>query len=279
MARVPQFLKPFNGSGLAKSSRLHTDSRATRRSRMIDRRPTTRISSPSADVLLVGSNTRRVARLGIALGKYGFGVAPVVCNSASVAARIPSIAPSVMVVDAPPPVTERHIDLIYHLRRKWEQVPLIAVTASDDPSVLTGLLAIGVDEFSPYDSRPADLIVRLRRLIERAGLGIPEMTSTAVGAGGEVVRQVMGANGRRVALTTREFALYRCLARRVNLPVSRESIIRAVWGDGARGDAFVASGGVYVFHLRRKLARVGLPNAVRTIRGTGYMLLESVMPR
>jgi DNA-binding response OmpR family regulator len=227
------------------------------------------------DVLLVGHNGRRITRLGLALQRYGFDVQTVACTAASVAARVPCRPPRVIVVDALPPVSARHVDLFFQLRRRWETVPLIAVTACDDASVMTGLLAIGVDEFASYSSPPADLVVRLRRQLQGARIAAGENADGTPGLGCDVARHIVHANGRSVQLSTREFQLYSCLAGRPNAPVSVDVIVRDVWGARAARPDLAGPVGVYVFHLRRKLSKLGFGDALRTVRGKGYMLLDA----
>jgi DNA-binding response OmpR family regulator len=240
---------------------------------ILQRRTHARPAAPR-DVLLVGHNRRRITRLAAALERYAFDVQTIVCTAASAALRLPARPPRVIVADALPPVTARHVDLLFQLRQRWERVPLIAVTACDDASVLTGLLAIGVDEFASFSSPPADLVVRLRRQLQGARVAAGENAYGTSGLGCDVVRHTVRANGRSVQLTTREFQLYSCLAGRPNAPVSVDVIVRNVWGERATRPGLAGPVGVYVFHLRRKLAKLGFGDAVRTVRGKGYMLLD-----
>jgi DNA-binding response OmpR family regulator len=238
--------------------------------RMLKRHPGTARPRSARDVLLVGANRRRIAFLGRALESYGFDVQPVVCNSRSAPYRVPARTPKVIVADAPPPVTARHVDLLLHLRQRWESVPMIAMTANDNPSVLTGLLALGIDDFTSHSSQVADLVVRLRRQLVRAGAG----TNGSAAMLCDAIRHTVVANGRTVALTTREFGLYSCLAEQANKPVSRREIVRRVWGERTVSRSLHVAVGVYVFHLRQKLGKLGLGRLVHTVRGEGYMLVD-----
>jgi DNA-binding response OmpR family regulator len=237
---------------------------------MLKRQPVRAGSRSARDVLLVGANRRRIASLGRALQSYGFDVQPVVCNSSSVDRRVSAKRPKVIIADAPPPVTARHVDLLMHLRERWQSVPMIAMTASDNPSVLTGLLALGVDDFTSHSRQLADLVVRVRRQLARVGSG-PNGGATMLC---DAIRQTVVSNGRTVALTTREFGLYSCLAERANQPVSRREIVRRVWGERTVSRSLHAAVDVYVFHLRQKLGKLGLGHVVRTVRGQGYMLVD-----
>jgi two-component system response regulator ArlR len=73
-------------------------------------------------------------------------------------------------------------------------------------------------------------------------------------------------------LSEREFLLYTLLAERIGTPVSRDEILRRVWG-GER-DTRSASNvvDVYVRYLRLKLSRVAPHLVIEAVRYVGYQL-------
>jgi DNA-binding response OmpR family regulator len=60
------------------------------------------------------------------------------------------------------------------------------------------------------------------------------------------------------------------LMRRPNWIVSRESLIESVWGYDFTDTSNLVE--VYVGRIRRKLAEVGAPSLIQTVRGAGYRL-------
>ena len=76
------------------------------------------------------------------------------------------------------------------------------------------------------------------------------------------------ADGRRLELSDREFALLEYLARSPNEVVSRERILNAVWEYQFDPRSNVVD--VYVGRLRRKLEPAV---HIETIRGGGYRLV------
>jgi DNA-binding response OmpR family regulator len=72
-----------------------------------------------------------------------------------------------------------------------------------------------------------------------------------------------------VALSPREFALLEVLAGRAGTVVTKDELLRAVWGDEQAATRNVVE--VYVGYVRRKLDAVGAGALVRTVRGHGYM--------
>ena len=75
---------------------------------------------------------------------------------------------------------------------------------------------------------------------------------------------------REIRLSPREFAVLYCLSSRHGQPVAAEELLTFVWGGASDGSRQILD--VYVFQLRRKLARLGLRGAIATVRGYGYTL-------
>lgn len=86
------------------------------------------------------------------------------------------------------------------------------------------------------------------------------------------ISRIVRYQNKPVQLSQREFTVLHCLSSREGQPVSAEDVMRYVWGgaDDAAGSRQILD--VYICHLRRKLARVGLKGAITTWRGYGYSL-------
>jgi two-component system, OmpR family, response regulator len=77
--------------------------------------------------------------------------------------------------------------------------------------------------------------------------------------------------GRRLTLTTYEFALLRALAERAGRVLGREQLLQLVHGSAE--DAFDRSNDVHVSRLRSKLEDdPRSPRLLKTNRGVGYVL-------
>ncbi|HEY5219950.1 MAG TPA: hypothetical protein VIJ16_09070, partial [Gemmatimonadaceae bacterium] len=119
-------------------------------------------------VLVIGRSRARVIAVRRALDRYGISTTTMDWRApASGLWRLGSKTPHVIVVDIPPPVTADHVDMLTRLRDRWEHAPQIALTAKAGPSVLTSLLAVGVDDFVSSENSWAELVVRLRRQLRR----------------------------------------------------------------------------------------------------------------
>ena len=77
---------------------------------------------------------------------------------------------------------------------------------------------------------------------------------------------------KSVQLSQREFAVLHCLTARHGKPVSAGELLRTVWSDGATVEHSRPILEVYIFHVRKKLKRLGLKNPIATVRGFGYTI-------
>lgn len=225
----------------------------------------------SPRVLVLGRVRARVPEVRRVLERYGMVTTTIGWRaSASELWRLGADAPHAIVVDIPPPVTAQQVDVLQHLRDRWEHVPQVVVTGASDPSLLTSLLAVGVDDFVTRSNTWAELVVRVRRQLRRV---TPLATPLTIGPDGlhlDDIRRTVSAHGRTVRLTSREFEVFRCLVEAGGATVPRSAILRAVWGNGKRRSPAAGIVGVYVLYVRRKLTKVGLAHALRTVKGEGY---------
>jgi DNA-binding response OmpR family regulator len=161
------------------------------------------------------------------------------------------------------------IDLCRWMREIGDETPVLMLTARggvDDR--VTGLNA-GADDYLRKPFAAAELKARVRALLRRG----PRLADPVVRIGPVEIhfgaRRVL-SSAQEVILTEREFAILEALARANGRVLPRSSILLSVWGV----DDASASGSleVLIARLRRKLSAAGAPDAIRTMRGVGYML-------
>ncbi|MFC7879393.1 response regulator transcription factor [Isoptericola sp. NPDC057391] len=169
--------------------------------------------------------------------------------------------------------------------RRVSDTPIIMVTARTRLDARIRGLELGADDYvtKPYDVREvlaridavmrrgrgrewdgaraeaADARVRVRGLV--VDLARREVRRTA----GAVGDRVGDAVGTVVELTRKEFDLLALLVRQRGSVLTRERILRDVWGSSWKGLGRTLE--VHVASLRRKL---GEPDVVETVRGVGY---------
>lgn len=149
------------------------------------------------------------------------------------------------------------------------QVPVLMLSARDAETDRVLGLELGADDYMTKPFSPRELVARVKAILRRADGPPPEGPSVASVGGVEVDtgRREARADGRAVALATKEFDLLAYLVANRGLALSRRQILDAVWGPGWYGDERTVD--VHVRQLRKKLGE-SLPLA--TVWGIGYRL-------
>jgi two-component system response regulator MprA len=170
-------------------------------------------------------------------------------------------APDVIVLDVAMPLVDG-LAVCRRLRARGLPTPILMLTARDGvPDRVAGLEA-GADDYLVKPFAVAELIARLRALTRRSDGG--PLLSYA-----DLVLDISSGSatrsGRAIALTGREAALLELLLRDATRTVTRTRAIDEIWGGAAEPNVVDR----YVTRLRRKL---GEPELIRTVRGTGFVL-------
>jgi two-component system, OmpR family, response regulator MtrA len=158
------------------------------------------------------------------------------------------------------------LDVCRALRRRGD-LPIIVVSArTDTPDVIAGLEA-GADDYMTKPLVAGELVARIRALLRRS-TGSPRTLRVGdleIVPEEEVVRR----DDVDLHLTRTEFGLLRELAEAGGRVVTREELLRRVWGYEFFGDTRLLD--VHVRRLRRKVERdPDTPECVLTVRGRGY---------
>ena len=154
--------------------------------------------------------------------------------------------------------------------RQQSRLPIVILTARDEEiDRITGL-ELGADDYIAKPFSPRELVARVRAVLRRAE---PDATTdelvlgdVAVDRGGRAVT----VDGNLVELTGMEFDLLAYLIDHTGLVLSRERLLDRVWGLAFPGGTRTVD--VHIAQLRRKLGR---PELIRTIRGSGYKAVAS----
>jgi len=154
--------------------------------------------------------------------------------------------------------------------RARSAVPIVMLTARDEePDRVVGF-EVGADDYVPKPFSPRELVARVKAILRRAEAAPQhERLELADVLVRRDAREVEVA-GVAVELTGKEFDLLAYLLENVGIVLSRERLLDRVWGMAYPGGTRTVD--VHVAQLRRKLGR---PDLIRTIRGSGYKAVRA----
>jgi DNA-binding response OmpR family regulator len=146
---------------------------------------------------------------------------------------------------------------------------IIMLTALDDVHDRITGLDHGADDYLAKPFSMDELRARVRALGRRRS----EDRAPRVQVGDlELDPATLGVSraGRRIRLTTREFALLELLARHPGQIFARERLIDALWDADFATESNIVE--VYIRSLRRKVDEGRRDGLIETVRGSGYRL-------
>ena len=186
--------------------------------------------------------------------------------------------PDVVLMDVRLP-GEDGLTLARYLRERYD-VGIIMVTAADAVVDRVVGLEIGADDYvtKPFD--PRELLARLKSVMRRL-----QAQPAVLGQGARAERVAMGrcfldlaahqlfdAGGADVPITSMEYDLLKVFVEHPNRALSRDQILTLT--KNREWDPFDRSIDIRIARLRRKIeADPERPQAIRTVRGTGYMFV------
>lgn len=162
-------------------------------------------------------------------------------------------------------------EVLHHLRQRGSRMPVLVTTARDGLNERVRVLDLGADDFLVKPFALAEFEARVRALLRRsASQGNTEMC---------IGQLRLDLPGHRawirdipLELTAREFGLIEALASRPDRITNRAQLVESL----CNWDQYLTDNGldIAMHRLRRKLHGSG--TNVRTVRGLGYLLEETV---
>lgn len=157
------------------------------------------------------------------------------------------------------------MEVLRALRLRGHSMPVLVITARDAVEHRVEGLDAGADDYlvKPFDLD--ELSARVRALIRRqSGRAHPLLTVGELSLDPATHRvQIKGVD---IALSSKEFALLRCLMEKPGVVISRPQIEERLYGWGEEVESNAAE--VHIHKLRKKLGG----DWIRNMRGVGYFV-------
>ncbi|BCD95978.1 response regulator transcription factor [Marinagarivorans cellulosilyticus] len=166
------------------------------------------------------------------------------------------------------------LEVLSILRTQYEcQIPILFSTQRNTEADIVTALQTGADDYLTKPVRQAELLARITALGRRAGIA---ETSALMSFGPLTIdtqQQTISSHGELVKLTRKDYLVALCLFQNLGKVLSREYLLKAVWGIDTGLDTRTVD--VHVSRVRRAL-KLGpeLGYGIKNIYQHGYRLLQ-----
>jgi DNA-binding response OmpR family regulator len=215
-------------------------------------------------VLVVEDHQRLAAAVAEGLRREGMAV-DVVWDGADALAHVAVHSYDVVVLDRDLPGITGD-DVCRSLVAQRSETRVLMLTAASTIADRVDGLGLGADDYLPKPFDFAELVARIRAVARRAVVSQPPMLESgdlSVDPG----RRLAIRDGRRLALSPKEFAVLEYLMAADGRVVSAEELLERVWDEAA--NPFTSTVKTTIGRLRSKL---GDPPVVETVREAGYRI-------
>ncbi len=174
------------------------------------------------------------------------------------------LEPQLVVLDVMLPEMDG-FSILEELKEISHETPVIMLTARRDLRDRVRGLKSGADDYLTKPFEIEELLARIEAILRRTGHAdtlIFEEIEMSVSS-----RTLLVGN-EQIDLSKTEFELLRILLVNAGIVLSKERLLREVWGDEDWGNPNVVE--VYVNYLRKKLKDAA--RHLKTVRGVGYVV-------
>lgn len=152
--------------------------------------------------------------------------------------------------------------------KKTKDIPIIMMSArSEEYDKLFGF-ELGIDDYVTKPFSPKELMARINAVLNRRAVkkDEPEEILTFDGLAIDILGRSVSVDGEKVELTPKEYDLLFYLVHNKNIALSRDRLLRDVWGYDFFGDDRTID--THIKNLRNNLGTYR--EYIVTLRGVGY---------
>ena len=157
------------------------------------------------------------------------------------------------------------IEVLKAQRAAGNAIPVLILTARDEPSEVALGLDCGADDYMVKPFHLVELEARIRALLRRKNNQLASEKVHGALSLNPVTRQVK-LGDETILLSQREFAIMQALLENPEAILSRAQLEESLYGWNEEVESNAVE--VHIHHLRRKLGQ----QAIRNVRGLGYMI-------
>jgi two-component system, OmpR family, response regulator len=161
------------------------------------------------------------------------------------------------------------LSILKGLRERKISLPVILLTARSELNERLEGLNLGADDYLTKPFYIQELVARIHAVVRRSSGAAQSILTLSDLTCNLLTREVKRA-GRRIELTTREFALLEHLMRSPGRVLTRAQICEQVWNYHFDPETNLVD--VYVQRLRKKVDGETERKLIETVRGVGYRI-------
>jgi DNA-binding response OmpR family regulator len=229
-------------------------------------------ATPARPILVVDDDAKIVRLVRMYLERAGFRVVEA-NDGRSALAAIALEQPALVVLDLMLP----EVDGLAIIRavRRTDRTPIVVLSARGTTDDRISGLAAGADDYVPKPFSPAELVLRVQRVLDRSNAadGGARIDQPILRLGSLTVdrdRHEVSIGERRVDLTPVEFRMLTTILEAGGRVLSRAQLLDSVYGEDGL-DVLDRTIDVHVRRLRDKLGDdPDRPRFIATVRGVGY---------
>ncbi|MDR1132796.1 MAG: response regulator transcription factor [Synergistaceae bacterium] len=159
-------------------------------------------------------------------------------------------------------------DLCRKLRRYYEDIPILMLTALDDISQKTRGYELGTDDYLTKPFKSAELVMRIKALLRRCKIAHSETLRIGKLTIDSSSHTIYADGERAEDIAPKEFEVLYKLARSQGKIISRNEFIKDIWGYDFEGNERTLD--VHINRLRERFPAERYGFKITAIRGIGY---------
>ncbi len=164
------------------------------------------------------------------------------------------------------------IEVLTELRKSGNKIPVLLLTAKSELSDRVHGLDCGADDYLPKPFAVSELMARVRAMLRRRSDYQPDIISVNNVMLNKSTMEIEYESAG-IRLVAREFQVLEVLMDNVKRIMTTDYLMEHIWGWDSNVDVSIVW--VTISGIRKKLAEIDAPLAIKTIRGVGYVLEET----